>query len=228
MCRELFAWCNEGEFKMLGGYHNRIKFVTQYNKKATFASLTYRWLSSGNNWLAYTVRRCNKIWKLSSVIAQSVRWGIRHLAHLCKDANSVIAETDYFGWSTHIRVVMKVSKFLWLRIARWRKWKHFPRYWHFVRGIHRWPVNSPHKGQWRGAFMLSLICTKINGWVNNGEAGDLRRHRAHYDVTVMSMWKGRSNIELEWNYVFYVLCTLLLVMESKENKVNHYVILVLW
>ena len=25
------------------------------------------------------------------------------------------------------------------------KWKHFPRYWPFVRGIHRWPVNSPHK-----------------------------------------------------------------------------------
>ena len=26
------------------------------------------------------------------------------------------------------------------------KWKHFPRYWPFVRGIHRSPVNSPHKG----------------------------------------------------------------------------------
>ena len=25
------------------------------------------------------------------------------------------------------------------------KWKHFPRYWTFVRGIHRWPVNSPHE-----------------------------------------------------------------------------------
>ena len=47
------------------------------------------------------------------------------------------------------------------------------------------PVNSPHKGQWRGALMFSLICTWINGWVNNGEAGDLRRHRAHYDVIVM-------------------------------------------
>ena len=65
------------------------------------------------------------------------------------------------------------------------KWKHFPRYWPFVRGIHRWPVNSPHKGQWRGALMFSLICTRINGWVNNGEAGGLRRYRAHCDVTVM-------------------------------------------
>ena len=48
------------------------------------------------------------------------------------------------------------------------------------------PVNSPHKGQWHGAFMFSLICVWINGWVNNREAGDLRRHRAHYDVTVMN------------------------------------------
>ena len=56
-------------------------------------------------------------------------------------------------------------------------WKHFPRNWPFV--------NSPHKGQWRGALMFSLICVWINDWVNNREAGDLRRYRAHYDVIVM-------------------------------------------
>ena len=38
------------------------------------------------------------------------------------------------------------------------KWKHFPRYWSFVWGIHWSPVNSPHKGQWRRALMFSLIC----------------------------------------------------------------------
>ena len=65
------------------------------------------------------------------------------------------------------------------------EWKHFPRYWPFARGIHRSPVNSSHKGQWRGALMFSLICVWINGWVNNREAGDLRRYRAHYDVIVM-------------------------------------------
>ena len=63
------------------------------------------------------------------------------------------------------------------------KWKHFPRYWPFVRGIHRSLVNSPHRGQWRGALIFSLICAWINGWVNNREAGDLS-HRAHYDVIV--------------------------------------------
>ena len=65
------------------------------------------------------------------------------------------------------------------------KWKHWPRYWSFVWGIHRSPVNSPHKGQWRGALVFSLICAWIHGWVNNRGAGDLRRHRAHYDATVM-------------------------------------------
>ena len=65
------------------------------------------------------------------------------------------------------------------------KWKHFPCYRPFVRGIHWSPVNSPYKSQLRGALMFSLIYAWINGWVNNRKAGDLRRHRAHYDVTVM-------------------------------------------
>ena len=73
------------------------------------------------------------------------------------------------------------------------KWKHLPRYWPFARVIHRSPVNSPHKAQWRGALMFSLICVWINGWVNNREGGGLRRYRAHYGVIVM--WWGN------WMYV---------------------------
>ena len=73
------------------------------------------------------------------------------------------------------------------------KWKHFPRYWPFVRGIHRSPVNSPLKGQWRGALMFSLIRVWINYWVNNRQAGDLRRHRAHYHVIVM---EGQATVDL--------------------------------
>ena len=67
------------------------------------------------------------------------------------------------------------------------KWKHFLCYWPFVRGIHRSPVNSTHKGQWRRALMFSLICVWTNSWVNNREAGDLRRYRANYDVTIMNI-----------------------------------------
>ena len=65
------------------------------------------------------------------------------------------------------------------------KWKHFQRYCPFGPGIHQPPVDSPHKVQWREALMFSLICAETNSWANNPDAGDLRRHRANHDVTVM-------------------------------------------
>ena len=83
------------------------------------------------------------------------------------------------------------------------KWKHFPRYWPFVRGIHRSPVNSRHKDQWRGALMFSFMLAWINGWANNGDAGDLRIHRAHHDVTVM--------VSMPW---FTVMMTIFHVINS--------------
>ena len=86
------------------------------------------------------------------------------------------------------------------------KWKHFPRYWPFVRGIHRSPVNSTHKGQWRGVLMFSLICACINGWVNNRKAGDLRRNRAHYDVIVMINTAPRGRQVLRHEEYDIVVC----------------------
>ena len=80
------------------------------------------------------------------------------------------------------------------------KWKHFPRYWPFLRGIHRSLLNSPHKGQWRGALMFPLICVWMNCWVINPEASDSKRHRAHYDVTVIV--KSR-NCEIGFRMVYH-------------------------
>ena len=74
------------------------------------------------------------------------------------------------------------------------KRKHFLRHWPSVCGIHQSPVNSPHKSQSHGDLMFSLICARIWDWVNNCEAGDLRRHRAYYYVIVMSY----SNIFHKW------------------------------
>ena len=72
------------------------------------------------------------------------------------------------------------------------KWKHFPRYWPFVRGIHRSTVNSLTKAS-DAELWCFLICTWINGCVRNHEAGDLRCHRGYYDVTLMILiffsWK---------------------------------------
>ena len=85
----------------------------------------------------------------------------------------------------YIFYIYYIISFRWVATKRSKsKWKHFPRYWPFVWGIHRSSVNSPHKGQGRGALMFSLMCAWINSWVNNCEAGDLRCHHAHYDITV--------------------------------------------
>ena len=124
-------------------------------------------------------------------------------------------------------------------LVRWRlyietyddviKWKHFPRYWPFVRGIHRSPVNSPHKGQWHGALMFSLICAWINRWINNREAGDLRRYRAHYDVSVMRSPGVIWLLECQWmliedmSYIrlYQITTTLEKRTHFKANISNH-------
>ena len=82
--------------------------------------------------------------------------------------------------------------------------KIFPRYWPFVRGIHRSPVNSPHKGQWHGTLMFSWICALMNGWVNNRETGDLRSHRAHYYVIIMTSLIRNINIFLRKSFCLNV------------------------
>ena len=88
------------------------------------------------------------------------------------------------------------------------KWKHYPRYWPFVQGIHRSTVIFPDKGQWRGALMFTLICTRINGWVNNREAGDLRRHRTHYDVIVMNLYLMKPCWRHDTEKTFRIACPL--------------------
>ena len=118
------------------------------------------------------------------------------------------------------------------------KWKQFLCYWPFVRGIHRSPVNSPHKGQWRRALMFSLICARIYGWVHNDEAGDLRCHHTHNDVTVIQwqdciyFWKTTYLIFFQWIRINFAWVKIfLLIKESttpnfgfkkkKNNLVDH-------
>ena len=94
------------------------------------------------------------------------------------------------------------------------KWKHFPRYWPFVRGIHRSPVNFPHRGQWRRALMLSLICVWINGWGWWFETPSrpLWRHRNAMSMLCkpksgvfrfqnISKWKFDRDTDTEWRII---------------------------
>ena len=58
----------------------------------------------------------------------------------------------------------------------------FWRYWPFVRGIHRSSVDSSQKGRNFDVFFDQRLNKRLS---KNGDTGDLRRHRAHYDVTVI-------------------------------------------
>ena len=72
------------------------------------------------------------------------------------------------------------------------KWKHFPR-------LTICAGNSPVTGEFPAerpvtrSFDIFFIRAWMNGWLNNREAGDLRSHRAHYDVTVMLRPSVRSH-----------------------------------
>ena len=68
------------------------------------------------------------------------------------------------------------------------KWKHFPRHWSFTRGIHLSLVYSPHKGQWRGALMFSLICAWTNGWAVHSNYCSLRIPQKLYFVSYTPKW----------------------------------------
>ena len=82
------------------------------------------------------------------------------------------------------RVSIRVEK----NIYSW--WRHqmytFSALLAFVRGIHRWPV----------------IGACMNAWVNNRGAGDLRRHRTHYAVTVM------FKRQLYWMFHWLAACNM--------------------
>ena len=143
--------------------------------------------------------------------------------------------------------IFRVSKYLRRRAYRYYaisrntnyddviKWKHFPRFWPFLRWIHRSPVNSPQEGHRRGALMFSLICAWMNDWVNNREAGDLRHQRAaHYGAIVMFpkfhifSWKKTSLLKLSICFHWHISVLLLLTLGRlwcihpvKRYAINH-------
>ena len=93
------------------------------------------------------------------------------------------------------------------------------------------PVNSPHKGQWRGALMFSLICAKINDWVNNREAGDLRRHLGHCDVIVMCCENENKRYVITSNHVqrfYYLICQSIWCQNASKSIYQKGEIMCLW
>ena len=153
-------------------------FLKWFQEIATFCDFTYIVISD----IQSLIKTHDKGFSIISLITQSIKG---KFDKICAIVNNLSSLSHYFG-----AICLQET---WLHDVV-IKFKHFLRYCPFVREIHRSPVNSTQKGQWRGALMFSLICAWINGWVNNREAGDLRRHRAHYDVIVMLMRRWHFTI----------------------------------
>ena len=79
----------------------------------------------------------------------------------------------------------------------------------FVRGIHRWihrwPVNSPHKGQWRGALMFSLICA-LNKRLSKQSGG------WWFETPSRSLWRHCNEV------MWYTHWTIVLSASCKDNQ----------
>ena len=150
--------------------------------------MTSQWFSLTSSWqlllFRYSIKLLEVIFNFQTSFIIN-----RHLICIMLKANMILSESDCRVHILDLNLHVIAKRIGATLIAHNHddviKWKYFPRYWPFVREIHRSPVNFPHKGQWRGALMFTLICARMNGWVNNREAGDLRRYLAHYDVIVM-------------------------------------------
>ena len=153
---------------------------------------------TGHLWIPLTKATDAELWCFSLICAWINRWVTngdagdfrRHRAHY--DATVMIEEM--------IQIYYNFDKVRWSGDKTW--WRHqmetFCALLAICAGTSPVPVNSPLKGQWRGTLMFPLICSWINDWVNNHEAGDLRRHRGHYDVNVMRVPSVHVKSEFIW------------------------------
>ena len=157
---------------------------------------TFSWLLTKWYWLALCTYSCSPCFNWLAVLMNlgHISHHFRPLCHGCDRPYYALPFDDIF---CDVSCTCIVDYLVLIFVQLWQ-WKYFHchcrchchqmeallNYWLFVRGIHRSPMNCPHKGRWRGALIF-FIYAWINGWINNPEDRDLRYHRAHYDVTVM-------------------------------------------
>ena len=125
---------------------NELKNMTKYDK---YVNHTRK-----EQWNPLRITTCWRKYEKSCLTQTALDYGgvIWHSQTTHMQPVFILPRLDIWGFSMCI-ITLKLRQTLWRHIM-----ETFPRYWPFVRGIHRSPVNSPHKGQWRGALVFSLIC----------------------------------------------------------------------
>ena len=187
------------------------------------------WFSSqlGTRWQITTNRGWNPVRSLRSKYLNNngmngnieISWNINNNPSTASSQSEIILQSDNLirwycvGWILLVTPKEGRGREIVMNHDEVIKWKHFLRYWPFVWGIHRFPVNSPHKGQWRGALMFSLICVWINGRVNNRQAGDLRCYCAHYDPPLCA-----HHCNAWWGHDMETLSSLLALCNIERGK----------
>ena len=115
----------------------------------------------------------------------------------------------------------EISSSLWRNFHHWLhddviKWKYFPCY------CPLWgesPVTGgfPSQKSVTRSLILSLMCAWTDGWANNRDVGDLRRHRAHYDVNLMCTTIDEKFVEM---MTFALQCLLQELTYPPERRFN--------
>ena len=130
---------------------------------------------------------CLCLWRINPIFLNS--WILYFLCKLkihSKYMHELLGLVDKWKHAVVCSLKWRLCLFVCIFSAWWRhQMETFSALLALCAGNSPVPVISPDKCQWRGALTSSFICARINGWVNNGEAGDLRCYRVHYDVTVM-------------------------------------------
>ena len=108
--------------------------------------------------------------------------------YICSNLCSCVMNLTVIMWlvipvCSSVKVGIKTYIYIYVYI----KWKHFPRCWPFV-----WEF--PTQRLVTRNFDVSLICAWINGWVNNREAGDLRRNRTYGGIMQLPSDQWSQNL----------------------------------
>ena len=109
-------------------------------------------------------------------------------------------------------------------------WKCFLHYWPFVWGIHRSPVDSPHKGPEMQRFDVFFCLFAISCWTNSPVASDFRCLNSHVTLQEwfwyitfwsLSFWK---KIFLFWQVIPEPIMTQFTDMHCNVLPIEHKVI----
>ena len=131
---------------------------------------------------------------------------------VCYPPNSILlSELRCWYWSSIYQFKMMHFK-LCLSSCDIIKWKHFPRYWPFVRGTHRWPVKSPHKVTRSFGVFFDLRLNKrlrkqSYGWWPDSPSRSLWRHCDDKVMVMFDIWKRDPVSVWDLNLVITITMT---------------------